>query len=185
MTSCVTLYRMIELNTPMHWSRWGDPERAHPVSESMRELIGLFVGEVTERPAVAPEEVRLPEVGLSEEHLGALRGIVGGEHVRTDDEWRIARTRGKSTPDLLRIRDGEADDAPDAVVRPVSHDESVALTLGGGAVHVPVGRALLRQARGEVRQVLNAHRLVQLRDGKGGWFREALVEQERLENGIR
>lgn len=118
---------MIELNTPMHWSRWGDPERAHPVSESMRELIGLFVGEVTERPAVAPDEVRLPEVGLSEEQLGALRGIVGEEHVRTDDEWRVARTRGKSTPDLLRIRDGEADDAPDAVVRPVSHDEVAAV----------------------------------------------------------
>jgi alkyldihydroxyacetonephosphate synthase len=37
------------------------------------------------------------------------------------------RTRGKSTPDLLRARSGDLADAPDAVVRPSTHDEVAAV----------------------------------------------------------
>ncbi len=76
---------------------------------------------------MAPEEVRLPEVGVGDALLDELRGLVGGDHVHTDDGWRIARTRGKSTPDLLRIRQGDAADAPDVVVRPADHDEVAAV----------------------------------------------------------
>ena len=83
----------IDLDSQMHWARWGDPARSHPVSDSMRELIELFLGELTERPAVPQEEVRLPEVGLTGEQQAALAGIVGEEHVHADAEWRIARTR--------------------------------------------------------------------------------------------
>jgi alkyldihydroxyacetonephosphate synthase len=43
--------------------------------------------------------------------------------VLTDDESRRLRTRGKSTPDLLRARAGDLADAPDAVVRPGGADE--------------------------------------------------------------
>ncbi len=133
---------MIELTSPMHWSRWGDPDQAHPVSESMRELIELFVGDITERPAVEVGEVRLPDVGLSPAALASLGGLVGEAHVHTDVEWRIARTRGKSTPDLLRIREGDAADAPDAVVRPASHGEVaavVAWAAEAGVAVVPFG----------------------------------------------
>ncbi len=133
---------MIDLDSPMHWARWGDPATSHPVSDSMRELIELFLGDITERPAVEQAQVRLPQVGLSEQALDELREVVGVEQVHTDAEWRIARTRGKSTPDLLRMRDGEADDAPDAVVRPVSHDEVAALVAWAsdkGVAVVPFG----------------------------------------------
>ncbi len=126
----------------MHWARWGDPARTHPVSDTMRGLIEAFLGPLEERPAVAPEEVRLPDVGLTEDHLSALRGLVGDDHVHTADEWRLARTRGKSTPDLLKIRSGDGSDAPDAVVRPLDHDE-VAAVLGwcvdNGVALVPFG----------------------------------------------
>jgi alkyldihydroxyacetonephosphate synthase len=44
-----------------------------------------------------------------------------------DPVSRIRHTRGKSTPDLLRIRAGETADAPDAVVLPGSHDEVMAV----------------------------------------------------------
>ena len=33
----------------MHWSRWGDPAMQHPVSDSMRELVEAFLGELEER----------------------------------------------------------------------------------------------------------------------------------------
>ena len=59
--------------------------------------------------------------------LADLRAVLGAEHVLTDDATRRLRTRGKSTPDLLRARAGDLSDAPDAVVRPGSHDDVVAL----------------------------------------------------------
>ena len=40
-----------------------------------------------------------------------------------DDALRRQRTRGKSTPDLLRQRAGDLSDAPDVVVRPADHDD--------------------------------------------------------------
>ena len=48
---------------------------------------------------------------------------LGAEHVLIDDETRRLRTRGKSTPDLLKARAGDLADAPDAVVRPGSHED--------------------------------------------------------------
>ncbi len=55
--------------------------------------------------------------------MRALADLVGAEHVLTSDEARVRHTRGKSTPDLMRIRAGDGADAPDAVVLPGSHDE--------------------------------------------------------------
>jgi alkyldihydroxyacetonephosphate synthase len=120
----------------MHWARWGDPAKAHPVSESMRGLIEAFLGPLEDRPPVPQADVRLPDVGLDATHLAALRGLVGDEHVHTDHDWRVARTRGKSTPDLLKMRAGDGSDAPDAVVRPASHDEVAAVVRWCADEHV-------------------------------------------------
>jgi alkyldihydroxyacetonephosphate synthase len=71
--------------------------------------------------------VRLPEPALSESVLAEFAEAVGGGHVHTDHEARVRHTRGKSTPDLLRIRAGDGADAPDVVLRPGSHDEVLAV----------------------------------------------------------
>ena len=55
-----------------------------------------------------------------------------------DDETRRLRTRGKSTPDLLRARAGDLSDAPDAVVRPGSHDDVAAVLAWAVEHHVAV-----------------------------------------------
>ncbi len=92
------------------------------------------------RPAV--EAPVLPPVGLAEGLLVALRGLLGDEHVLVDDGTRRLRTRGKSTPDLLKMRAGDLSDAPDAVVRPAGHDD-VAAVLSFAVEHrvavVPFG----------------------------------------------
>ncbi|MBV9832472.1 MAG: FAD-binding oxidoreductase [Marmoricola sp.] len=118
----------------MHWSRWGDPAQAGPLPESARALVDAFIG-TRDTPAVQPESVRLSEP-LAEALLAELRGIVGDEHVLTDHETRLHRTRGKSTPDLLRLRAGDGSDSPDAVVRPASHEEVAALIAWAEARHV-------------------------------------------------
>ncbi|MFC4911759.1 FAD-binding oxidoreductase [Actinomadura gamaensis] len=112
----------------MLWSGWGDPSRATPLPEPvvglLRELLGVKPAEAA---PLALDEIIPPGPRLSDTALAALGDAVGEEHVRTDAEARVRHTRGKSTPDLLRIRAGQADDAPDAVVLPASHDEVLAV----------------------------------------------------------
>lgn len=107
----------------MHWSRWGDPAKAGPLPESARELVDAFLG-TAETPAVEPDEVRLADE-LAWNLVTELGELLGAEHVRTDREARLHHTRGKSTPDLLRLRSGDGADAPGAVVRPGGHQDVV------------------------------------------------------------
>jgi alkyldihydroxyacetonephosphate synthase len=111
----------------MRWSGWGDPAEAVTLPEGVLELLTNALGVKHSRPAVTASEVRLPEPRLTDADGERLVAIVGTDHVRTDDETRLLHTRGKSTPDLLRIRAGQADDAPDAVVTPGTHEEALAV----------------------------------------------------------
>ncbi|MFE1849246.1 FAD-binding oxidoreductase [Streptomyces sp. NPDC059489] len=127
----------------MLWSGWGDPARATPLPESVIGLLRDMLG-VKPRSAepVALDEISVPESPLDAAVRQALLAAVGGEHLRTDAESRIRHMRGKSTPDLLRIREGDTTDIPAAVVLPASHDEVLAV-LKACVVHdvavVPFG----------------------------------------------
>ena len=125
----------------MHPQRWGDAAQAGPLPEATRGLVE-YAFAAHDTPAA--DSVELPASGLSAELLTALEDVVGTGNVLTDDDSRRLRTRGKSTPDLLKARTGDLSDAPDAVVRPGSHDDVVSLlawavenniavvTFGGG-----------------------------------------------------
>ncbi|MET8859841.1 FAD-binding oxidoreductase [Streptomyces sp. NPDC004579] len=112
----------------MLWSGWGDPAKAAPLPDSvtglLRDLLGVKPRDTAPH---ALEEITVPEPPPAPV-LDALADAVGGaEQVRTDAETRIRHTRGKSTPDLLKIRAGDAGDAPAAVVLPATHDEVLAV----------------------------------------------------------
>jgi alkyldihydroxyacetonephosphate synthase len=119
----------------MHPSRWGDPAAATDLPDAARGLIELAFG-IEERPAVA--EVTLPAAAIAPDLLDGLRDLLGADHVLTDDETRRLRTRGKSTPDLLRQRAGDLSDAPDAVVRPATHEEVAAVLAYAVEHHLAV-----------------------------------------------
>ncbi len=109
---------------PMLWSGWGDPGKATGLGPDVLELLAEALGVTA--PTGEPAgfgDVRLPAADLSPFVLSSLRSIVGAENVRTDADARIRHTRGKSTPDLLKMRMGDGSDAPDAVVLPGSHHE--------------------------------------------------------------
>lgn len=72
-------------------------------------------------------EVRLPPLRLGDDVATELAGVVGAGYVRADGEARVRHTGGESTPDLLRMRTGDAASAPDLVVLPGSHDDLLEL----------------------------------------------------------
>jgi alkyldihydroxyacetonephosphate synthase len=142
------------MTTSMHWSRWGDPAHAGALPESAAALVDAVFG-TDEQPTVELADVRLPEPGLDDDLLDDLRGLLGEQHVLTDHESRVRHTRGKSTPDLLKIRGGDGSDAPDAVLLPADHDQvqavvrwcgerRVALVPFGGGTSVVGGLAARR-----------------------------------------
>ncbi|MHA7175253.1 FAD-binding oxidoreductase [Arthrobacter sp. Sr24] len=112
--------------SPSVWYGWGDPTRATPLAPSALEFLRTTLGLVSVaavHPPVDLSEVRVGPASLSDEVLAELRAITGDEHVANDATERILHAGGKSTPDLLRRRAGDAVDAPDAVVFPGSADE--------------------------------------------------------------
>ncbi|WP_228521083.1 FAD-binding oxidoreductase [Nocardioides islandensis] len=127
----------------MHPLRWGDPAHATALPDGARALVEAVFGPA---PATSAHDATsetelpgaLPPPGLSASLLSSLAEVVGEQHVRTDDEIRRLRTRGKSTADLLRARAGDLDDAPDAVVRPGSHDEVAEVLRLAGSHRVAV-----------------------------------------------
>ncbi|MDQ6526252.1 FAD-binding oxidoreductase [Nocardioides sp. LHD-245] len=120
----MTIERPSVLQPEMPPTRWGDPARATGLPDGVRDLVGL-VFPIQDTPARA--DVEVPAARLAEDLVDGLRAIVGAEHVVTDDALRRRRTRGRSTPDLLRQRSGDLADAPDVVVRPSGHDDVVAV----------------------------------------------------------
>ncbi|GAB2669539.1 FAD-binding oxidoreductase [Saccharopolyspora gloriosae] len=115
----------LEHRTPeQEWNAWGTADGASPVPEEMRTLIEQGLGVVRrDTPSVDRSAVRVGESRLPDEVRSALVAIVGDDGVRTDDDARLLHAGGKSTPDLLRRRAGDADSAPDAVVLPGSHEQ--------------------------------------------------------------
>src|SRR5262249_34204692 len=119
-------------------------------------------------------DVRLPKARLDPAVLTELADVAD---VSTDPRARIRHTRGKSTVDLLRIRAGEAGDAPDAAVAPADHGAGqagpeicgrhrVAVVPFGGGTSVVGGLAPTRSgmARGGFAGIisLDLHRLSRL-----------------------
>ncbi|RST13828.1 FAD-binding oxidoreductase [Streptomyces sp. WAC05374] len=112
----------------MLWSGWGDPAKAAPLPDTVTGLLRDLLGVTPrERGPAALEDIAVPDSPLTAEARDALAACLGDPaHLRTDAESRIRHTRGKSTPDLLRIRAGEVDDIPAAVLLPAGHDEVLA-----------------------------------------------------------
>ncbi len=123
------------MTVEMHPARWGDPAAAHPLPDPARELVRMAFGEAPTEAAPAVDGV-VAAPAIDDALLAGLAGLVGEDHVVTDDDLRRRRTRGKSTPDLLRNRAGDFADAPDAVVRPADHDQVVAVVAYAAAHRV-------------------------------------------------
>jgi alkyldihydroxyacetonephosphate synthase len=113
----------------MRWWGWGEDERAPGLPEGAEELLaeqfGVQGGRIS--TPVALEDVVLPEPALHELALQRLQVAVGEEHVLDDREARVRHAAGRSYPDLVRLRAGDASGAPDAVVLPGTKEQVAAV----------------------------------------------------------
>src|SRR3954451_20971031 len=123
----------------MKWWGWGDPERrlelAPAAVAAVREELGVSLDDGSE--PVAIEQVALPD---PRPIPNAVR-TVAKEVLESPDE-RIRHAAGRSYPDLVRLRSGRLEHAPDAVLR-VADAAGVAAVLeacaSAGAAVVPFG----------------------------------------------
>ena len=128
----------------MRWWGWGEDGHAVQLPPAAEALLTEELGAdpSVRRPPVAFEQVRLPDIGLPGPALEKLRAALGDEHVRVDNETRVSHAVGRSYPDLIRIRSGDATNGPDAVARPASAEEVatvLAICADHGVAVVPFG----------------------------------------------
>jgi alkyldihydroxyacetonephosphate synthase len=102
---------------------WGEPGAGPSLPAHadawLHEAVGVSGGVISQ-----PQE---PRVRPSQLPDGLREALERAGEVRADDETRVLRTRGKSYLDLLAARAGDYAGAPDAVVRPASHEAVLAV----------------------------------------------------------
>jgi alkyldihydroxyacetonephosphate synthase len=119
------------------------PDLAEVLPKAARKHLARELGWTPRAtPPVPVDAIRLAPSRLAEDCRERLAELLGEENVRTDRESRLRHAGGKSYLDLLRRREGDASDAPDAVVTPGSTEETAALLAlcsELGVVVVPFG----------------------------------------------
>ena len=120
----------------MRWWGWGRDEDAIELppaaAELLRAELGLSGDERGTR--VALDAVAVPPVRLGDAARTALGAIAGDDAVSGAHDVRVAHAAGRSYPDLVRLRAGDAGGAPDAVVAP-SDSAQLAPLLAACAEH--------------------------------------------------
>jgi len=140
--------------------KWGAPDVFYDVDDRLRGFIRDTLQLPEERfselfhPGL--EQVPdLPAPDLPEDTLARLEAMVGAENVATDGYTRAEHCCGSAYLDLLRLRLGKVEGAPDAVVYPrtedevsavvaLCHDRTIALVPTGARSSVTRGLELPR-----------------------------------------
>lgn len=128
---------------PMQWDAWGDGSAPARLPVGAKALIStLLPGTAHPVPRIPRADLALTPSTIPDADLEALVAIVGAPSASREDVVRALHLGGKSTPDLLARRSREPQRAPDAVVFPASHTETLAVLAvcaGRGIAVVPFG----------------------------------------------
>ena len=109
--------------------KWGAMDVIKPPKESLYAMLkeafhmtDKDFAHYTEDTGFDEVQFKLP-IRLTDVQLDALRAIVGGEFVRTDDYARLSVAYGKTMYDILRLRRKIAENVPDAVLYPDTKEQ--------------------------------------------------------------
>jgi alkyldihydroxyacetonephosphate synthase len=125
--------------THMKWWGWGDPAKRAELGDVAVAALRDELGAAEPASRAALEQVELPEAASLPP---AIVEAVGPTSVLTDPEQRLLRAAGRSYPDLVRLRGGRLEGAPDAVVLPGSAAEVkrvLEICMREGIAVVPFG----------------------------------------------
>lgn len=116
----------------LRWNGWGKRSvqfAFHGREEAAWEFVRSAIGasELPRTPAVPLSQVKIAESQLSSDDVGKLGALLDPARVKTDRFERALHALGRSYYDLIRLRAGDLSHAPDAVVYPKSHAETLAL----------------------------------------------------------
>ncbi|MGA8355402.1 MAG: FAD-binding oxidoreductase [Solirubrobacteraceae bacterium] len=112
----------------MRWWGWGDPQ--HPpmlqgsVLEELRERLGA---DGAPEPPVALERVQLPEPALRQNQIDELQRVLGADGLSTNHATRVAHAAGRGYMDLVHLRRGQPEGAPDGVAHVHDHEQILSL----------------------------------------------------------
>jgi alkyldihydroxyacetonephosphate synthase len=146
----------------MKWWGWGSEDhRVELPPQALERLRGVLGAEARRADPVAIEAVRLDDPRLSGDTVERLANVVGPSWARSDRLERVRHAAGKSYPDLVRMRAGSAEHAPDAVVYPenaeqirallqLCGEEGIAIVPFGGGTSVVGGVEPLRGSFGSL-----------------------------------
>jgi alkyldihydroxyacetonephosphate synthase len=119
------------------WWGWGANDKRLALTDEqlapLREELGAEANATETVPAI--EQVKLPEATPLP---AAIPAAVGEGAVLTGHDERVRHSAGKSYPDLVRMRSGVLEHAPDAIVLPSSSAELESLLSACAAEDVAV-----------------------------------------------
>jgi len=113
--------------------KWGVPEQIKAPKERMlRDILGRFGMDDSIFHAyqqdLGLDEVKFDiPITLAQEHIDAMKAIVGEEFVRGDDYARFSVAYGKTMFDILRARNKIVENVPDIVVYPDTKEQIEAI----------------------------------------------------------
>ena len=145
---------------PLRWWGWG--ERETDIPPGLGRLLHTELGLDTTARSRPSQRPQLPQARLAGDPLlERLAEICGSDRALTSDDARLRHAAGRSYLDLLRLRGGVLDEAPDAVLLP-RDEAAVAGVLRACAAAdcavVPVGGGT--SVVGGIRPLRGNHRAV-------------------------
>ncbi|KAA9111698.1 FAD-binding oxidoreductase [Microbacterium rhizomatis] len=127
----------------MQWDAWGDGTHPAHLPPGAKALVATVLpGRAHPIPRRPAQDAPLTPSRIAGADLAALGAIVGTANATRDDGIRRLHLGGKSTPDLLRRRLSPVQQAPDAVISPATHGETLRVLVecaARGIAVVPFG----------------------------------------------
>ncbi|HEY9721419.1 MAG TPA: FAD-binding oxidoreductase, partial [Oscillatoriaceae cyanobacterium] len=128
------------------WWGWGAPDKTYALEERpnawpfLQARLGLT--EEVQRPPIEESAIQLPPSRLPAEVFEAIAQAVGELDVTAQARDRLVHAYGKSYRDLVRIRRGQIENPPDAVVYATTEaqvEALIALAKVHGFAIIPYG----------------------------------------------
>ncbi|MES2172070.1 MAG: FAD-binding oxidoreductase [Actinomycetota bacterium] len=132
----------------MKWWGWGvegvgfHHEDKPEFAPFVKKAVDIDLWKVVPATPSPFENLQVAKPVISAPFFSKLAAVVGEDNVTSDDMERVVHTFGKSLRDLVRVRSGKIDRAPDVVVYPADEAEVqgvVDAAAAANAVIIPFG----------------------------------------------